>query len=87
MTNRSKQKKFVERPAFIADKVFKESGTMFGHVGDLIFPLNIDPGGKIEFKIPYSVLTKHKKEYEIQKVQAIIKDTLGKKYKSKWIYI
>jgi len=37
ITNHSKEKRFVERPSFIADKVFKENGTMFGHVGDLTF--------------------------------------------------
>lgn len=84
IANQSKEKKFFERPSFIADKVFKENGTMFGHVGDLTFPFLIDSGPKIEFKFPYSVLIRYKNDYKIKKVQAIIKDTLDKKYKSKW---
>ena len=84
ITNRSKQKRFVDAPLFIADKLFKETGYMFGYEGDLTFPFAIDSGEQIEFKIPYSVLTNYKKKYKVKRIRAIIKDTFGKKYKSKW---
>jgi len=84
ITNHSKEKRFIEMPVFVDKKVFKDNGSTFGHVGDKTFPLGIDAGERIEFKIPYSFLTEFKNKYKLKKVKAIVEDTLGKKYKSKW---
>lgn len=69
ITNRSSQKRFIERPLFIADKLFNEKGTMFGHEGDVIFPVAIESGEKIEFKVPYSIIKEYKSKYDIKKLK------------------
>jgi hypothetical protein len=89
ITNFSKNKHQIEIPRFTADK--KVDGEQHFNFLDLNtkenYPIALEPGDKHLYMVHYKAVTSDAKNQGITKIKAIVIDTSGKKYSSKWYKI
>lgn len=86
--NTGKTKRFIEQPSFISNvKVENKKHFNFLSIEKVIkYPVALDSGEKFEYEITVDVIEDLKVK-EISKIKAIIRDTHGKSYYSKWFEI
>ncbi len=85
ITNVGKNKRLIEIPRYQSDSnIEKEKHFNFISLSEKTnFPLGLEPGEKYEYNVPIESF-EDLKSNGISKIKAIIKDTHGKFYYSKW---
>ncbi len=85
ITNVGKNRRLIESPIYKSDvKVDgKEYFNFLSFTIQTKFPHVLEPGEKLDYKIPLKSLEESFKNKNV-KIKAVIKDTIGKNYYSKW---
>lgn len=89
ITNFSKNKRQIEIPRFKGDKKVNEKQhfNFIDFNAKEQYPIALDPGDKHLYKVNYNVIKTDLKNSGIIKIKAIVIDTYGKTYYSKWFKI
>ncbi len=83
--NRGKEKRMIERPGGEVDRTTEKSKylSLLNMEDKTKYPLALEPGQKFEYTMPFHPISELKITVT-KKIRAIVQDTHGETYRSKW---